>query len=461
VLTTVPIAGDGLFSVTNLPSPGVYDLIVSKPGYATDTQRIDLAGGENRTGVILRLSTGDGLISGTIVGPDGPIGGAVITATTGTTSVKTLSVTTPSALGTFTLRGLITPASYTVSVTMDGFTTVSSNLSLSADQQLNNVALSLSKASGSLSGTVTTVDGKPAGGVTVSVTAGSQSITTVTQSGASAGTWSIAGLPIPGSYTLTFSRSDLQSQTVAVAIDASGHVTGTSSASGAVNVAMRSAYASITGTVRQQGISGLQPRGEATITLTSGSNTYTVASASIPTSNKGRYEIDNIAPGTYTLSASAKGTSPSTEIITVAAGQALSHDIQLIQPASIHGVVTMNGLPAADLEVDLYLSSGYPTTVTATTTTDAHGAYAFSSVDAPQAYILSVRSPTLGALATGTIALQPSQSGTLDFPLKSGTPGATSTPAATSTTATSSSAAGQPAAGSTTAPCTNAAGRQC
>ena len=69
VLRTVPIAGDGLFSVDNLPSPGVYDLVVTKPGFATVTQRIDLAGGESRAGVVLRLSTGDGLISGTVVGP--------------------------------------------------------------------------------------------------------------------------------------------------------------------------------------------------------------------------------------------------------------------------------------------------------------------------------------------------------------------------------------------------------
>jgi 5-hydroxyisourate hydrolase-like protein (transthyretin family) len=443
VLTTVPIAGDGLFSVTNLPSPGVYDLIVSKVGYATDTQRIDLAGGEARTGVILRLSTGDGLISGTIVGPNGPIGGAVVTATTGTTSVKTLSVTTPSALGTFTLRGLVTPASYTVSVSMDGFTTVTSNLSLSADQQLTDVRLALSKASGTLAGIVTTVsDGKPAGGVTVTVAAGNQTVTTVTQSGAGAGTWAIANLPIPGSYTLTFSRADLQSQTVAVAIDAAGQVTGTSSASGAVNVAMRSAYASVIGVVRQQFPSGLQPIGEATVSLTSGNNTYTVATASIPIANKGHYVIDDVVPGTYTISASSKGTSPTTEIITVTAGQVLTQNIQLIQPASISGVVTLDGVPQVGYDVDLYVSTNYPNTVTATVTTDATGHYSFTNVDAPQAYVLSVRSPSSGPLATGTIALQPSQSGTLDFPLKSGAPGNTTQapPTTTATTPTGSTA---------------------
>ncbi len=187
---------------------------------------------------------------------------------------------------------------------------------------------------------------------------------------------------------------------------------------------MRSAYATVTGTVQQQFPSGLQPVGEATISLTSGNNTYTVATASIPTSAKGRYEITNVVPGTYTLSASSKGTSPTTEIITVTAGQVLTQNIQLIQPASISGTVTLDGVKQAGYLVDLYVSTSYPNTVTATATTGADGTYTFTGVDAPQAYVLSVRSPSSGPLATGTIALQPSQSGTLDFPLKSSTTGA-------------------------------------
>ena len=52
----------------------------------------------------LRLRTGDGLISGTVTGPDGPLGGAVITATTGANKVETVSLT-EGDVGAFTLRG--------------------------------------------------------------------------------------------------------------------------------------------------------------------------------------------------------------------------------------------------------------------------------------------------------------------------------------------------------------------
>jgi len=83
----------------------------------------------------LRLRTGDGLISGTVTGPDGPLGGAVVTATTGTTKVETVSLT-EGDVGAFTVQGLGTPATYTVTVTSPGFTTQTSTLSLTAGQKL-------------------------------------------------------------------------------------------------------------------------------------------------------------------------------------------------------------------------------------------------------------------------------------------------------------------------------------
>src|SRR5699024_4422840 len=136
-------------------------------------------------------------------------------------------------VGRFTLRGLITPATYTVTVTAPGYTTVTSTLSLTSGQNLTGVLLSLSQAAGSLSGMVTTLaDGKPASGVTVAITSGASSgVTTVTPSGDNAGRWTVSGLAIPGTFTVTFSRSDLQSQTVAVALDSAGHLTSGAGAS--------------------------------------------------------------------------------------------------------------------------------------------------------------------------------------------------------------------------------------
>ncbi len=412
-VTSVPISSSGLFTINDLASPAVYDLVVSKPGFASDTQRVDLAGGENRSGISLRLRTGDGSITGTITGPDGPLGEAVITATSGQNTIRTVSLTNQQ-VGQFILRGLVTPATYTVTVTLDGFSTASSSLTLGAGQALQGVQLGLAKASGSLSGQVTTLAaGAPAPGVTVTVTAGEKTISTVTQSAGNVGSWTVAGLPIPSTYTVTFSRADLQSQTVAVSLDAAGNP----SSGGALTVGMQSAFAIIHGTVTQQSTSGGgRAVGEASVTLASATDTYLVTTASTPASALGRFEIRGVTPGTYTLSVARKGTRATSVIITVTAGQVLEFNPVLIQPATLSGTVTDRAAGvAAGVKVTLYQASQYPSTVYQTTTTDLNGFYSFADLDAPQAYVVEVSTPATGALVSSTFSLGASEAGLVNL----------------------------------------------
>ena len=418
VLKTVPIASDGKFEVTDIPSPRIYDLVVAKPGFATGVQRVDLSAGEARTGVQLRLRTGDGLISGTVTGPDGPLGGAVITATTGTNKVETVSLT-EGEVGSFTVQGLATPATYTVTVTSPGFTTQTSTLTLTAGQKLTGVQLTVARAAGSLSGTVTTIPGgAPAPGVSVSVTSGATSLQTVTQSTGAVGGWTLTGLPIPGTYTVTFSRADLQPQTIAVTLDAAGNLGSGSGVSGnSITIAMTSAFAEISGVVSQRNADGsTRPVGEAVVALTSGTDTYTVTSASQPADAVGSYQVAGVKPGTYTLSASLRGTAPTTVIVTVVAGQQLAFNPVLIPPASITGTVTDRaGAALGGVEVILFRASQYPTQSAQSTVTDAQGGYRFADVDAPQAYVVEVRSPTTGALGSATLVLAASEAAVLDI----------------------------------------------
>jgi len=440
VLKTVPIGSDGAFEVTDIPSPRVYDLVVTKPGFATEQQRIDLAAGESRTDVQLRLRTGDGLISGTVSGPDGPLGGAVITATTGSNKVETVSLT-QGDIGSFTIRGLVTPATYTVTATSPGFTPQTSTLTLADGQKLTGVQLTVARSSGSLSGTVTTLPGnEPAAGVTVTIAAGATSVQTVTQSTGTVGGWMVAGLPIPSTYTVTFSRADLQSQTVAVTLDAAGSLSsgsaasgvgGNSSAANSISVAMMSAFAVISGVVSQlESDSSTQPVGEALVSLSSGTDAYAVTSASQPADAVGQYLVGGVKPGSYTLAVSRRGTSPTSVIVTVVAGQALTYNPVLIQPASIAGTVTdRSGGTLGGLQVLLFKASSYPTESQQSTTTDAKGDYRFDEVDAPQAYVVEVRSATAGALGSATLVLAASQQATLDITVGPPPSTATTTPA--------------------------------
>jgi hypothetical protein len=424
---TVPIGSDGSFSLASVPSPSIYDLVVTKTGYASSVQRIDIGAGENRTGVQLTLSKGDGLISGSVASATGPLGGVTLTATSGQTTASTVSLT-DTGIGTFTLRNLPTPATFTVVASKDGFASQTLTLTLAAGQKLTGVGITLSQSSGALKGVVTMLPSNArAPGVAVTLTDGLLTVQTATESTGDVGAWRVTGLPIPGTYTVTFSRSDLAPQTVSLSLDAAGNITpgslGARITSDGVSVSLQSSTATVTGLVTQKGGGTVcnvssNALGEATVTLQSGSSSYRVTSASVAP-NCGKFRLEHLPPGTYTMTVTAgSGTSPNSQVITLQAGGTVNRSVVLSQPASMSGTVqccTAN--PAVGAEpglranwhVFLYLQSQYPTQVAQSTTTDQGGAFTFKNIDAGK-YILAAGPTADPANATNTtpVTVQPS-----------------------------------------------------
>lgn len=422
VLQTAPVGGDGSFALANVPSPSVYDLVVTEPGYATETQRIDVAGGENRQGINITLRKGDGLISGHVTGVRGPITNANITATYNSTTVQTISLSQGDP-GSFTLRSLPTPASFSVVVTADGYAAQTVTLSLAPGQQLTGVGITLGGASGALSGqAITRANGQPAPGVTVTVTNGVLSVQTVTQTLGSPGTWAVQGLPVPSTYTVTFSRGDLASQSLSVALDAFGTATtqaapGTSVTTDGIKVSMVTATAELYGftvTTPNDVSTGV---GEALISLSNGAQQLAMTSSSTAVSpganlpaHAGAYHFDNVPPGTYTVTVSRHGTRPLSQIVQLVAGDVVDKNLTVALPIQICGVVhkdTVTGSPVPAVQVILYRASSYPnnpvaTTQTAALTATTPGGFCFSDVDAPENYILQVDYPTPGAAYSTT-----------------------------------------------------------
>ncbi|MCW2540393.1 MAG: carboxypeptidase regulatory-like protein [Frankiales bacterium] len=418
IVQSVPVGSDGTFTINNVASPSVYDLVVAKTGYANDTERVDVAGGETRRGVQLQLRQGDGLISGQINGPDGALGGATITATSAQSTVRTVSLT-QDQVGSFTLLRLPTPATFTIVVSKTGFASQTVTLALTSGQKLTGVAVTLGQSAGSLSGQVSVLPGgHPAAGVSVTITDGALTVQTVTRSTGDVGAWTVSGLTIPSTYTVTFSRADLATQTVSVSLDAFGTITpgsqGARITSDGISVSMQSATAVVRGTVTQHLTAtgaATERKGEVQINLVSGMSTFAVTSASVPTARGGQYEIDGVPPGTYTLSVNRRGTSPTSTIVTLAAGDVHVFNPVLAAAARISGVIrTANGQARPGWEVRLYLATQYPTVVYKTVTTDSSGAFSFDDVDAPQSYVVEAR-PTDQSAPQGssTVQIEPSQ----------------------------------------------------
>lgn len=399
IVSSQTLSASGTFTLTNVPSPGTFYLVVVKTGYAPAVQQVDLAGGEQRSGVVITLHQGDGSISGTVSTATGPLGGATIAASDGSITETSVSQTSPGSLGDFVLSNLPTPDTLTIVVTAPGFASQTLSLSLAAHQQLTGVAVALVPGTGSISGTVTT-NGAPVGGVTVTATNGQVTSTTVSLSNGPVGSYQLTGLVVPGDYTVTFSGSGLTSQTRAVSLSsAAGNLTGVSA-----NLVPNSA--AVYGTVTQTDGQAVH---QVTVELSSGSTTYQVMSADTPT--PGSYEIDGVAPGTYTISFTRAGGQPTSSIITLSAGQRFQYSPVLTPAASIYGEVALisdpsKGIPGA--HVTLYLASQYPTVSVATAVTDSAGNFRFTNVDAPQNFVVAVAYPQ-GSSAQETVVVQTSK----------------------------------------------------
>lgn len=384
IVTSQAVSSNGTFTFANVPSPGTFDVVAVKAGYAPAVQQVNLSGGESRSGLVITLHKGDGSISGTVSTSTGPLGGATIAASDGSSTASTVSETTAGSVGDFELASLPTPDSLTVVISAPGYASQTLTLALAAHQQLTGVAVVLSAGTGSVAGTVTT-GGQPAGGVTVTATNGQQTLSTVTLSIGSVGTYQLTGLTDPGDYTLTFSRPDLTSQTRAISLTSSnGTLTG-------IDPDLTSETAAVYGTITQTGGAAVH---QVAVQLSAGSSTYQVVSADSPT--PGAYEIDGIAPGTYTISFTRQGGQPVSSIVTLQAGQRFEYDPQLAPAASIYGRVVQESDPTQavpNAQVTLYLADQYPTVSVAMVLTNSAGQFTFSNVDAPQNFVVGVAYP--------------------------------------------------------------------
>ena len=316
VIATVTTDATGHYEITGLPSPNRYELGFTTPGYQPSTVIDTVGGGQARSEPTVRLSAAAGSISGTVTDGTAPLGGVTVTTTVGG---KQLSTGTPTVgnVGAFTLTGLATPGTYILTFTKDKYSAQTLAVDLGPGEQKSDLAVTMVGGTGTASGMLVDASGNGLGGATVTVGGITTPESTTTLTTGAIGSFLIAGLPTPGSYTLTFSLAGYQSQTVPVVLD-SDHP------APSVSVTLTKGVGRIVGVV-------LDPSHTAnvgaTVTVTDGKNVRTTTSVNSPTS--GSYVIADLPPGTYTVTVTRDGYGQQTALVTVVAGQDTTQDLAL------------------------------------------------------------------------------------------------------------------------------------
>ncbi|HRE00868.1 MAG TPA: carboxypeptidase-like regulatory domain-containing protein, partial [Ilumatobacteraceae bacterium] len=393
----VAVSADGTFLFENVPSPARYQLVVSKPGYASEIRNVSVGAAQKVENIEVMLRKGDGVIRGRVNGPGGPLGGATVEVTDGLSAVSTVSLT-DGDVGAFALRSLATPATYTITVSRPGYTSETRTVNLAAAQDLDAGTVVLQRATGSLSGTVSQTGIGAIGGVTVTITAGDTRVVTSTASVGNVGTFYVDQLPIPATYNITFSRAGLDTQVRVQDLDPNRVADATG-----IDVAMPKSSATVAGVVRN--VAG-DPVANATVTLTDGSNSRTLITAHEPL---GRFSFSGVSPGSYTLTANLPGSTQAVQLVTVLPNVDKDLDISLSSQASVVGrvMVLSSALPTtsdpdsttapptyvpyAGATVRIFAAGAFPGGVAIDSIiTNADGYYAFTALEAPQNYVIAV-----------------------------------------------------------------------
>ena len=302
---------DGSYTLT-LPA-GTQLLQASKTGYSGAQQTLELAPGQQLTGVDFVLAPGAATVSGQVLSEGLPVAGATVWLRGDTDSLAQLSG--PS--GGFSLSA--PPGAYLLGATkaaMLGDGPVA--LTLAPGQSLPGQLLTLTPAGARLSGTVT-ADGAPLPAAQLrAVSALGEASTGCDPSGG----WSLL-LDGGADWTVTASRSGYGSVSAATGVLADG-------ATWQHDFALTPQPAQLSGRVRDD--EGLDVAG-ALLRLDAGADSLTVA-----TDGSGRYAI-SLAPGDWTLSLAPAGFAPYSAVLTLPVGSTVHNPVLETRFARLDGTV--------------------------------------------------------------------------------------------------------------------------
>ena len=452
-LASAVVDATGEFTLGNLPTPAGYEVVVTKVGFAPQVRTIALDPGEDRRDLEILLRRGGGVISGTVVDLGGnAIPGAVVVVSDGQTRVTTRTLSEPESLGTFDVRELPTPGTYSLAVTADGFFTETQTIRLAQDQRLLDRRVVLTASAGAVTGRVVSSSGVPLGGIDVTVLGPGLALTTQTLSvpigwnpavdGApskrfdddgeriidsngypvGAGTFRMSGLPLPGAYTVSFSAPGLVTQAVSVELTPGAGAlralspTVLDPATGRIEGVIRTADPELCAArpaaeKDAQGRCALSGRDGVEVILRSSSLTRRLSPVDAPSVRRGAFRFDNIPPGAYTLTVTRPGSPPQTLLVNTTSRPGFSFDfatdslpgttgafgpIVVEPPATIRGrIVPFDGFSGVrDYTVNVYTPETIGIPLIPALRTDLEGNFTIAGLPAPGRYVLEFEDRT-------------------------------------------------------------------
>ncbi len=319
LVATTKTDAAGRFAVKNLAAPEDYQISVEATGFQSSVVQTNVLAGATRYQPAIPIAAGPGRLAGTVSSQGQPLGGVTVTTTV---NGKTITTGTPTSglVGHFDLGNVPTPATYVLTFSLGGYGTTTEVVDLRAGQNATTGNYSMTKGTGTVSGQLVDPTGTGLGGAVITVGGVVNPPTSTTLTVGTVGSFSLDGLPSPGSYTLTFTLAGYTTTTVPLVLTANG-------APPALSVIMSSALGRISGQVRD---SSGQPVVDATVVATDGSKKWTVSST--PASGgspAGGYVLDKLPAGIYTVTATSANGIARTILVTVTAGQSGTVDFPL------------------------------------------------------------------------------------------------------------------------------------
>lgn len=310
---SVPVSSgtDGSWLISDVPLRRTYEVSFSKPGFDRKSFVVTPTDDGKPVELNVDLQPGKGALGGIITGGGAPLGGVALTITDGTLTYSTTTSTDAASLGRWSVDGLGTPATYSITAVLDGYGTAIAQVSLGAGEQQTKLAFNMTAGAGSIGGVIRGADG-PLGGITLTAAGAGVTRTATSLTAGAIGSYLFPDLDIPAAYTITASAPGYITQTRLV--QAGGNVTG-------IDIEMTRTTATVVG--RVMSVRGATTIGQETAAVEMMVDGLPVRTMTAVGPVPGSFTLPNLPPGTYTISFSRYDHVPDSRLITLTAGQRL------------------------------------------------------------------------------------------------------------------------------------------